>query len=176
MIITLRHCFFNIAPTAFLFLLASCVQSQTGGGRQREVSVTLYIQYHSQYCGGARPSDEILQELEEKQPYAEKSVYLRLGRTNNNMEAPFKVLKTDKSGKVRVKLLPNTYCLVAEHKNKWIPNQNVEIENNEKRCLEWQRACDAVFTILAEASKEASKVDIPIEIFFTCNPCYPPAP
>jgi hypothetical protein len=162
----------NIVPAAFLLLLASCAQSQTAGSRQKEISVTLHIRYHRQYCGGAHPNDEILQELEEKQPYAEKSVYLRFGRTNNNTEAPLKVLKTDKNGKIRLKLAPNTYCLVAEHKNKWIPNQNLEIENNEKRCQEWQRTCDAIFTILPEAPK----TDIPIEFFFTCNPCYPPAP
>ncbi|MCS6904938.1 MAG: hypothetical protein RML72_05040 [Bacteroidia bacterium] len=155
----------------FLSFFHQNTRAQANFLRKQEVNISLQIYFRSEYCGGARPTDEILQSLEEKLPYAQKYVYLRIGRQNNNIESPYKILKTDKNGKVKVKLPPNTYCLVGEHKNKVIANQNLEQENSYKLCQEWQQTCDAIITILPNTKLKEYTVDF----YFTCNPCLPPA-
>jgi hypothetical protein len=72
--------------------------------------VKVYITSTESYCGGARPSDEILQDVQTPKPYAFKTFYIRKGAQNSKGKA-IKVV-TDSAGCFSIKLKPGKYCLL----------------------------------------------------------------
>lgn len=69
-------------------------------------NVTLELNYYEPYCGGARPTDEILEEAQKPKPYAGRKVILvsKSGKVDT--------LNTDDKGKVKVKLKKGDYTLM----------------------------------------------------------------
>jgi hypothetical protein len=68
------------------------------------------------YCGGARPSQEILDNAEKAIPTANKILYLKKGSSNIvKQKIVFKVI-TDANGQFSFLLSPGKYCIVGSDK------------------------------------------------------------
>lgn len=96
---------------------------------------TIKINCLSPYCGGARPSKEMIAESEKPKPYADKKVIL--------VSATGKVdsATTDKDGNIKRKLKPGPYKLYEPWRY-YKKNQTGEkLSNYDKECLatEWKK-------------------------------------
>jgi hypothetical protein len=67
------------------------------------------------YCGGAMPSEEILEHLQKPQPFAGKTIYFRSGK-NNTLKKISASAITDSAGRFSVMLKPGTYCIIDSTK------------------------------------------------------------
>lgn len=80
-----------------------------------DISVEITITQTEQYCGGAAPPKEMLDELNRPKPYVNKTLYIR--KDTNDLDAAILYkLTTDTKGKALVKLKPGRYSIVDENK------------------------------------------------------------
>lgn len=71
------------------------------------------------YCGGARPTDEILQEFNTPQPAVGMELYLKEGATGNLSAPILDTIVTNADGEFRLKLPLGDYVIVdAKHADK----------------------------------------------------------
>ena len=68
------------------------------------------------YCGGAKPSEEVLKELNTPSPAPNVNLYLRKGDSNNIENEIDYQFTTDDSGKVKTSLPAGRYSIVFENK------------------------------------------------------------
>lgn len=70
------------------------------------------------FCGGAQPSQEMLQKLETPKPTAAKTMYLKIGSRNTEKTPVYKKMVTDENGEFEVTVKKgNVYLLVEEWKS-----------------------------------------------------------
>lgn len=88
----------------------------------------------SDYCGGARPSEEMLEELQQPKPIVSDTFYIVKGKTNT-----FKIFKkvvTDKNGFIRLKLPKGTYSIYTKAQMQpFKAKQNTDIQTWDNECL-----------------------------------------
>ena len=68
------------------------------------------------YCGGARPTGEMLAQLATPRPIGNKKIYIKKGNVNLFSSKVVLELTTDTSGKFHAKLSPGKYLIVDEEK------------------------------------------------------------
>lgn len=86
---------------------------------QKLVLVRGYITSTEDYCNGARPSDEMLQDVATEKPYANKTIYVKVGTLNKSSNKLFKKVKTNADGRFEIWLKPGvSYYFVEEWKGK----------------------------------------------------------
>jgi hypothetical protein len=127
------------------------------------------------YCGGARPSDEILAQAATPQPIPKKKIYIKKGDINSFDSNVLLVLTTDDKGNFHAKLAPGKYLVVDSTKKdltyynmllKTYKNQTVSYEPIDTLCLkEWYMKPNGVFEVLGSEVKD-------ISVNFH-TPCYP---
>ncbi|MEP7164078.1 MAG: hypothetical protein ABI741_05250 [Ferruginibacter sp.] len=66
------------------------------------------------YCGGAAPSQDILEELAKPVAYAGKKFYIRRGEINDTKNKVIKSFTTGKDGDFCIRLAPGTYAIILE--------------------------------------------------------------
>jgi hypothetical protein len=102
---------------SFLFLFLSIFSLASSA--QRKVSVKAYITATEDYCGGARPSDEMLRDMSTEKPLSDKVLYIKIGTVNKSTNKTVKKVKTDVNGRFEVMLSPGvTYYFIEEWKSK----------------------------------------------------------
>jgi hypothetical protein len=126
----------------FLFLLLPfCLVSQQ--------KIKLELKQQHEYCGGARPSPEILAKYEKPFPYANKKLIMvsSLGKVDS--------VQTDVNGKLSLKLKEGEYKLYEPWRYYKRSPDGTTIENYERSCLEnqWLKV-----DILIEIKKRKSKI------------------
>lgn len=82
----------------------------------KKYAVIVELTHSYSYCGGAAPSDELLQELQTPKPWSNKKLYLKKGSRNMLDSKVFKEAMADSLGIIRLHLPPGQYCLVDEEK------------------------------------------------------------
>ncbi|MFM9984312.1 MAG: hypothetical protein ACKVOK_03720 [Flavobacteriales bacterium] len=153
---------FSIYTLLLLLLVISCTtpQSSTIQTKPAEVvfkNVTIQAWQTSQYCGGARPSDEMLQEFQTPKPLSGQLCFIRKSETNKISSTPVASATTDNLGKINIALAPGTYCLVLPNKvdsaaYKMYLTKFGEATPNysaiDKKCLDqWFKKPELVFTV-----------------------------
>lgn len=128
-------------------------------------SLALELSYYEPYCGGARPTDEILAEAQKPKPYAGRKVILisRSGKADT--------LTTDAKGKIKVKLKKGEYTLVEPWRYYKRSFNGAPLEQFDKECLkiEWIKTI-AVISV----GKKKTKVNFTNELTNYCEwsiPC-----
>jgi hypothetical protein len=109
----------------FLFLLLILSTSLFAAKKSKSKMVVIegFVTQTSDYCGGAAPSEEMLENLRKPVPLAEKVLYIRIGAKNkptrSGQNPIYKKVVTDANGKFSVKLKSNvTYCFIEGWKAK----------------------------------------------------------
>jgi len=120
----------------------------------------------SSYCGGARPSGEILSQLATLRPQSNKKIYLKKGEINSFDSKVFMELTTDTAGKFRAKLPAGKYLIVDEEKkdlsyyNKLLKEYKTATQSFEAVdtiCLkEWYLKPDFTFEVKSDEVKNIS--------------------
>ncbi len=128
----------------------------------------------SDYCGGAEPPPELLDQLATPIPYQGKTFYIKAG-TMNNINAPILyTVVTDTGGNYSVQLPPGKYCMIDKFRAdtsflrsllKNDPNSNLKV--GDKKCLQdWFNSCFYAFSI---SDSNLTNVN-----FHVHRPCFTP--
>lgn len=101
------------------------------------------VKQTSSYCGGARPSQEMLDEFATPKPFPNKTFYVLKGKTNNLSNKIIATFTTDTNGNFSFKLPPGTYSILVEEQTKPIKAQDYtnKYQTVNDKCLQrwWQK-------------------------------------
>ena len=147
-----------------LFGLASC------STKLAKRSIDLKIQYTSDYCGGAAPPEELINNLRKPKPFTGKMfIHQDLQRNDDGIEVTFVEGVAKISG-----LVEGDYYLYKEAKvnmDSFYRNVVVDMPMVDPNCLyAWQN------TTLAKFSVDKKTKSVSDTLNFECNPCEPPQP
>jgi hypothetical protein len=108
-------CFFC---SAIFFASVSCahVKRNKSNKSGKLISFRISVTSTSAYCGGARPTEEMLQALSKQIPIVGKKIFIRKGETNDLRQVIFANTMSDTSGKAIFMLPPGKYSIVDERK------------------------------------------------------------
>jgi hypothetical protein len=128
----------------------------------KRVPVSGVVTETRSYCGGARPSDEMLAELATPKPAVNKVIYIKMGEENSFDSKVILRLTTDEHGKFHAKLRPGKYLVVDSAKadtcyyNRLLTTYKDRTTNYEPidvSCLkEWYLKPDGVFEVAEKGS------------------------
>lgn len=134
-----------------------------------------------QYCGGANPSEEILEALRQPRPLAHHKLYLRRGSTNALANPVLLEISTDADGKFQIALPEGEYCMIEVGKRDALKIPDFREENRKlaqnspsampykltsPKCLsDWWQTCDKVLRV-----EKRSPTAIQIEFHRGCRP------
>ncbi|HEV7230798.1 MAG TPA: hypothetical protein VGO45_05690 [Bacteroidia bacterium] len=165
-----RHIFFSL----LIFLVFSENIYSQKNSKQYTVSGTI-TQTHS-YCGGARPSDEMLARLNTPAPYAGKKLYIRYGNQNSSKKKIIRIISADSAGHFKIQLPSGTYCIIQDEQIKRLDiehfkKQETEYLKLDENCLKnWWSQCFTTFEVKSE-----NKTNLNINFNFPCftggTPC-----
>jgi hypothetical protein len=103
----------HIFTLASLFLVFSCGTKRKNKA-MAEHEITGVIQIHQPYCGGARPTEEMMQGT--NSPVSETTFYIKKGTTHNRSESVYKTVKTKEDGTFSIRLPQGEYVMLSEQK------------------------------------------------------------
>lgn len=110
-------------------------QAQTKG-RPQFVEIQGLVTQTADYCGGARPTEEILEELSKPKPLANHIIYVKLGWFNESAKPVYRKIRCDQNGRFRIKLrVGASYSFLDE----WKGTPFVAPANSE--FVTWDIAC-----------------------------------
>lgn len=128
-------------------------------------NIVLELSYYEPYCGGARPTEEILAEAQKPKPYAGRKVILvaKSGKVDT--------LTTDARGKVKLKLKRGEYSLMETWRYYKKSFNGTPLEQYDMACLktEWTKT----IALLSVGRKE-TKINFTNELHNYCewsSPC-----
>jgi hypothetical protein len=142
--------------------------------RQYVVSGTI-TQTHT-YCGGARPSEEMLERLNTPAAYPGKKLYIRYGRVNSDKKKVIRVICADSAGHFKIQLPPGTYCIIQDEQIKRIDISNFKkMEGDylklDENCLKrWWSECFTTFEV-GKGNKSNLNVNFNFPCFTGGTPC-----
>lgn len=148
---------------------------------RRRVRVSGTVFETRSYCGGANPSDEILEAVQRPRPLARHEIYIRAGSTNALTSTVLLKLTTDVKGNFQVKLPEGVYCVIEAAKRDPLKAPDFTAENRKlaktdpaaipfsltsPECLtEWWRTCDQVLRV-----GKKNLTGVRIELHRGCRP------
>ena len=100
------------------------------------------------YCGGARPPEDLLKEYRTPKPFPGMTIYARSGEANTGpVKAEFST-DTDGEGRFSFDLPAGTWCiLIAEKAARELYGGGPNIEVDQECYQEWMATCDQVITV-----------------------------
>lgn len=122
--------------------------------------VTVCVMFRNTYCGGAAPSESILEQYKTEYPLTKTTIMLK--------SASGKIIKirTNSKGYIKTKLRPGTYSYFMTDKY----NKNLGFEFNSS-CEAWLKMSFGQITIVS-GQRDGYK----ILYEYGCNPCGPKRP
>lgn len=157
----------SIASGEFFFLLFICCLSyaanaQTKDSLQPYNDVQGRLTFNQSYCGGARPSEEMLAQYDSIRPLPNTTVYL--ARTKGG-KFIYKI-SSDEKGKFKKKMRAGKYLvyLSRNYSKEALPYFN-------PKCTKWMKSVFAEVEVINGGKKLYN-----INLHFGCDPCSPPRP
>lgn len=148
---------FTFHLAAILLIFTSCKSATTTTTDQHSATLTILVT--ESYCGGARPTDALEQELATPHPYANKTLYL----INSKGEA--KDIKTNSSGQLVLTDESGSFKFFTAEK------YLAEIGSHDPEgCKNWKAKPDYQYVLKTDVSASI------IEFHISCNRCELPAP
>ena len=130
-------------------------KNNTSNPHKKTYQLSGNITYTSDYCGGAYPSNNMLQRLATPAPYPGKVFYIRQAERNDMNSPILYTIVTDSTGHYSINLPPGNYCMIDEFRKdtafiadvyKVDPYNYLQV--NDKKCLEdWFNSCFYGFSI-----------------------------
>lgn len=118
--------------TLLLWLFSTTAQTKTGGVKPVRVTVKGKLTQTSTYCGGARPTEEMLSEYSTPKPYANKVFYVRKGKVNSTKAEVITSFTTDANGEFSFQITPGTYSIIQEKQLKKLNSKDLKSDNYVK--------------------------------------------
>lgn len=126
--------------------------------------VEVDVVYTQSYCGGARPTDEMLAEIQKPKPYANKKMYVISEKGKKS------VVKTTSAGNFKIKLAQGNYKLMEVWRVKKQSPNGAPLGNFDKECLkpEWSKEVMQI-----KVTKEKVTLELKNEIMLYCDWAFP---
>jgi hypothetical protein len=148
------------------FLLIALLFNFTIKEREESFAIKGTIYITSEHCGGAKPSDGLLETLKTPRPCEDKTIYVRRGTHNSTSLPVIAEAVSDSKGEFKLNLPVGTYCIVGEEKKDDVYfNQMVESYSKKTNyytainigCLKkWLRTPDVVFKVVGKKNQSVS--------------------
>jgi hypothetical protein len=128
------------------------------------------ITYSSDYCGGANPGQEVLDEHAKPKPFRGKILYIIKGDHNPGGVKKIAIIHTDSIGRFMLRLPKGNYCIVQEPQLKPLKQLDLMMKNKlykvtDADCLKnWWHTCFKQFNI---AKSDITNMDIHFHV--KCN-------
>lgn len=117
-------------PMTMKYLSIIILSSMLAMSCSSQKKISLTVNYLQPYCGGARPTPEMEAEAQTPKPLANTSLVLI------DAKGKAKTVKTDKNGKLTLKLKPGNYELKELWRYKKTTPNGSDINQFETSCLE----------------------------------------
>lgn len=147
----------------------------------RRVTISGTVTETHQYCGGANPSEEILEAVRRPRPVANYELYVRAGSANALANPVLLKFSTDASGNFQIALPEGDYCIIEAGKKDALKVPDFTEENRKlaktdptaipysltgPKCLtEWWQTCDKALRVGKE-----NQTGVRIEFQRGCRP------
>lgn len=103
------------------------VKDQAKREQEALYEVTIHVTQTSSYCGGAPPSDQMLEDLRTPGPLPNKKIYIRRGKFKDIDRPVIQELSSNQNGVVQTQLPAGEYSIVfSDKKDRSIFNELVE--------------------------------------------------
>lgn len=152
----------------FSYVLFFFLMSISFVNAQKE-KIVLTISCRGEYCGGARPSQEMIEAAQRSKPYANKVIVI--------ISDKYKVdsVKTNDKGELIFKIKPGKYKLYEAWKYYKTGSQGMDVSKFDRECLkmEWNQE---IYRIIKEKKKK-TRIEVGLEIMNRCEfgmPCLRP--
>jgi hypothetical protein len=127
-----------------------------------------FISQTSSYCGGARPTEEILEEYNRPKPYVGKTLYVTEGEKNHGGNKVVGKVVANDSGYFVITLPPGVYSLVQEEHLKPLDSESY----NAAKLVEADTAClrkwwNAPLAVIRVKNQEVKDVNVNFH-----HPCF----
>jgi len=142
------------------FLIFSCNQKALKNNGGETLEVTLNIVFTADYCGGAYPPDEVIQQMKIKKPMPNGEIVLV--RTGSEEQTR---VKTDQQGNVLISLKTGNYSVFFPNKLTAEPSEQTI---SKEDCVKWKETPDAGFDVTKDVSTYQ------LYVHKSCNPCEAP--
>jgi hypothetical protein len=131
----------NILLIFFLIISAGIFAQKTGGIKPPRLTVKGKLMQTNSYCGGAKPSEEMLAQIQKPVPYANKVFYVRKGKVNSTKAEVITSFTTDVNGEFSFAITPGTYSIIQEKQLKTLKPADLQSKDNQvvdEKCMkEW---------------------------------------
>ena len=121
-----------------------------GNSVGKEYTVSGNVMLTRSYCGGAAPSQEMLDNLRIPIPFEGLKVHARQGTANDLKKPLLRTTTTDANGNYSFKLPAGEYCIIYDERAKLPDTKNFEANYlvYDQACfVEWVKACDATVKV-----------------------------
>ena len=122
---------------------------------QVKKTVKLLVTYSNKYCGGARPTPEILEKEKEKYPLANTTLRLVDSKKRKSI-----LVKLNELGKASVCLRQGEYSVYMSKKF-----------GKQSQACNFSPLCDKSLTKTYATFSLGNESDVQLNFHFTCNPC-----
>lgn len=130
------------------------------------------VTYTEQYCGGAAPTPQIIEEMDKEKPFANRNLCVKAYHATDLRSQPvITKVTTDENGAFSVSLDKGKYALVIEQKIQDYSKGIMGKFGNSSGCQNWQNTADMTFTVGKKSNKFTA-----LTFHEGCNPCTPPRP
>ncbi|MBN2891455.1 MAG: hypothetical protein JXL97_06295 [Bacteroidales bacterium] len=156
----------KIFAIILILFLVSCSsnktvnQAKTTNKEGNKISVTGVANYNSTYCGGARPTEEVLEKYNRLRPM--KNTTIKFVNTDNSKKEK---TKTDENGNFSVNLSAGNW--------EYYLSEDFYDSNNEDVLLEIQKKCDELYNVPYGTIEIFSDTTVNLIYHLPCNPCDP---
>ena len=158
-----------LLPFLAMFLLVSCKSNGQGSMKNKSTSVQVKVTETRHYCGGAAPSEDILQQLATPNPKINFSLHVRPG-SSNDFEAKAISAMTNEQGMANFELEAGSYCLVLDEKKDEPKAENYQAQflQIDTECLpQWGQKCELSFTVNEDGS--VTPADLELKLVKRCH-------
>lgn len=101
----------------FIISISLACKVNSKSKNAEEVVINGQVTQTKDFCGGMRPTDELVNNLRTPKPFANKVIYIKIGDVNTERGPVVQKFTTDENGKFSVKLkVGTTYCFVEDWK------------------------------------------------------------
>jgi hypothetical protein len=152
-----------------LFLNVASFAQKTGSLAKKQYTVAGIITQTRAYCGGARPSEEMMKAYNTPKAWIGKKLYIRSGAENSTKRKVLHEITADSTGHFSVKLPPGIYCIIEKEQLKKLNTEAFRKKKSEylkldEDCLkQWWGKCYTSFEV-----KDADKTDLIINFHIPC--------
>lgn len=149
----MQKLFLYILPLVFLGYCSRppvAVKTETEGDNSTQYAVSGRVEIRSSYCGGARPSQEMLDEYAIPKPAKDFVLVIRSGEVNDFGVPIAKTVTTDEEGHYSTELPAGTYCLALVEKAQQPDYSKLDSKTyqvNEPCSKEWLNKCELTFQV-----------------------------